>query len=85
VGTASDKLSYGENTAVWFEDRKRILDYIQYDRRFSALSFKDSLDEQGVIVDEDALVPLLTNMRSLSEKWRESIGKHGDLVFYVDN
>ena len=36
-----------------------LLDYIQSDGRFSALSFQDSLDEQGVIVDEDALVPLL--------------------------
>src|SRR5260370_39366013 len=41
VVTASDELSYDENTAVWFEDGKRVLDYIQYDRRFSALSFKD--------------------------------------------
>ena len=85
VGTASDELSYGENTAVWFEDGKRVLDYIQYDRRFRALSFKDSLEEQGVIVDDDALVPLLTNMQRLSEQWRESVGGHGELVFYVDN
>jgi len=55
------------------------------DRRFSALSFKDSLEEQGVIVDEDAVVPLLTNMQSLSEQWRESVGRHRELVFYVDN
>jgi hypothetical protein len=27
-----------------------------------------SLQEQGVIVDEDALVPLLSNMQSLSEQ-----------------
>ncbi len=31
VGTASDEHSYGENTAVWFEDGKKILDYIQAD------------------------------------------------------
>lgn len=85
VGTASDEHSYGENTAVWFEDGKKILDYIQSDRRFNALSFKGSLEEQGVIVDEDALFPLLANMQSLSEQWRESVGGHGELVFYVDN
>ena len=28
---------------------------------------------------------LLTNMQSLSEQWRESVGGHGELVFYVDN
>ena len=82
---ASDELSYRENTAVWFEDGKKILDYIQSDRRFNSLSFKDSLDEQGVTVDEDALFPLLANMQSLSEQWRESVGGHGELVFYVDN
>jgi hypothetical protein len=81
VSTASDELSYGENTAVWFEDGKKMLDYVQSDRRFNGLSFKDSLEEQGVIVDEDALFPLLANMRSLSEQWKESMGGHGELVF----
>jgi hypothetical protein len=85
VGTASDELSYGENTAVWLEDGKKILDYVQSDRRFSALSFKDSLKEQGVVVDEDTLFPLLAYMRSLSEQWRESVRGHWELVFYVDN
>jgi hypothetical protein len=85
VGIASDELSHGENTAVWFEDGTKILDYIQSDRRFNALSFKDSLEEQGMIVDEDTLFPLLANMQSLSEQWRDSVGGHGELVFYVDN
>jgi hypothetical protein len=62
-GYGKRRHSYGDNTLVWLENGKKFLDYIQFDRRFSALSFKDSLDEQGVIVDEDALVPLLTNMR----------------------
>src|SRR5260370_23271835 len=85
VGTASDELSYGENTAVWFEDGKRVLDYIQYDRRFRALSFKDSLEEQGVIEDDDALVPLLTNMQRLSEQWRETVGGNGGFGVYGVN
>src|SRR5258707_14125581 len=83
VSTASDELSYGENTAVWFEDGKRVLDYIQYDRRFRALSFKDSLEEQGVIVDDDALVPLLTNMQRLSDQWRGGRGGDRGLVVFV--
>jgi hypothetical protein len=56
------------NTSVWLENGKKFLDYLKSDRRFSALSLKDSLDEQGVFVDEDALVHLLTNMRTLSEQ-----------------
>src|SRR5260370_683725 len=56
VGTASDELSYGENTAVWFEDGKKVLDYIQYDPRFRALSFKDILEKHGGIVGDDASV-----------------------------
>src|SRR5258708_20538310 len=66
VGTASDELSYGENTAVWFEDGKRVLDYIQNDRPFRPFSFKDSLDEQGVIDDDDLLIPLPTTIHTFS-------------------
>lgn len=36
-------------------------------------------------MDEDVLVPLLANMQSLAEQWRESVGEHGEFVFYVDN
>jgi hypothetical protein len=85
VGTASDEYNYGDNTAVWFEDGSKLLDYIQSDKRFNAASFKDSLEEQGVHVEEDALVPLIANMQSLTEQWRESIAKHGEFIFYVDN
>jgi hypothetical protein len=85
VGTASDEHSYGDNTSVWFENGSQVLDYIRSDNRFNAESFKDSLEEQGILVGEDALVPLLTNMQSLSELWRESVRGHGELVFYVDN
>ena len=83
--TASDEHSYGDNTAVWFEDGGKILDYVRSDPRFTAESFKDSLEEQGVLVQRDALAPLLANMQSLSDEWRDSIGEHGELVFYVDN
>jgi hypothetical protein len=85
VGTASDEHNYGENTAVWFEDGGKVLDYLHSDPRFNAESFKDSLEEQGVLVERDALIPLVANMRRLSAKWRDSIGKHGELVFYIDN
>ena len=84
VGTASAEHSDG-NRSVWFENGRKVLDYIQSDNRCSAESFKDRLQEQGVLVNEDALIPLLTNMQSLSKQWRESVGKHGELVFYVDN
>jgi hypothetical protein len=42
VGTASDEHSYGDNTSVWFENGRKVLDYIQSDNRFNAESFKDS-------------------------------------------
>lgn len=84
VGTASDEYDYGDNTAVWIEDGNRVLDYIENDRRFKAESFKDSLEEQGMLINVDELAPLLGNMRSLAPQWRESIGPHGELVFYVD-
>lgn len=85
VGTASDEHIYGDNTAVWFESGSKVLDYVRSDDRFNPESFKDSLEEQGVFVERDALVPLLANMQILSNEWQDSIGEHGELVFYVDN
>ena len=87
VGTASDEHDYGDNTAVWFEDGNEVLDYIESDRRFNAESFKDSLEEQGVTIntrETDELAVLLHNMRTLASQWRNSIGEHGELVFYID-
>ena len=54
------------------------------DERFSAASVKDSMEEQGIVVHRDDLIRLIDNMRSLPKQWRRSIGKHGELLFYVD-
>lgn len=85
VGTASDEHEYGDNKAVWFEDGKKILDYLETDDRFNAASFTESLEEQGVTVNKNDLATLIGNMRSLPEQWRSSIGEHGELAFYVDS
>jgi len=42
------------------------------------------MEEQGVAVNGNDLITLIDNMRSLSKQWRSSIGKHGELVFYID-
>src|SRR5260370_27380444 len=70
VGTASDEHEYGDNKAVWLEDGKKVLDYMEADERFNAASFKDSMEEQGIAVHRDDLIPLIDNMRSLSKEWR---------------
>ncbi|MGD0466792.1 MAG: hypothetical protein ABSA54_00300 [Terriglobales bacterium] len=84
VGTASDEHEYGDNEAVWLEDGKKVLDYIEADERFNAASFKDSMEEQGVAISNNDLSTLIDNMRSLVKQWRSSIGEHGELVFYID-
>src|SRR5271163_2755385 len=84
VGTASDEHEYGDNKAVWLEDGTKILDYIEADEHLNAASFKDSLEEQGVVIDGDNLATLIDNMRSLAKQWRSSIGERGELVCYVD-
>jgi hypothetical protein len=48
-------------------------------------SFKRSLGKQGLLVEAGSLAPLLANMQSLSDDWRQSVGEHGGLMFYVDN
>jgi hypothetical protein len=84
VDTASDEHEYGENKTVWLEDGKKILDYIEADERFNAASFKDRMEEQGIAVNKNDLIALIDNMQSLSKQWRNSVGKHGELVFYID-
>jgi hypothetical protein len=84
VGTASDEHEYGDNKTVWLEDGKKVLDYMEADERFNAASFKDSLEEQGVVVNKNDLTTLTDNMRSLVKQWRSSIGERGELVFYID-
>ncbi len=84
VGTASDEHEYGDKKAVWLEDGNKVLHYIEADERFNAASFKDSMEEQGVAVNGNDLITLINNMRSLSKQWQSSIGKQGELVFYID-
>lgn len=84
VGTASDEHEYGDNKAVWLQDGKKVLDYIEADERFNSASFKDSMEEQGVVINKNGLSTLIDNMRSLAKQWRNSIGEHGELVFYID-
>jgi len=84
VGTASDEHEYGDNQVVWLENGRKVLDYMEADARFSANSFTASMEEQGIAVNKNSLIPLIDNMRSLSKQWRSSIGKHGELVFYID-
>jgi len=84
VGTASDEHEYGDNKAVWLEDGTKVLDYVEADERFNAASFKDSMEEQGVVIDKNDLTTLTDNMRNLAKQWRSSIGERGELVFYID-
>lgn len=84
VGTASDEHQYGDNLAVWLENGRKVLDSMEADDRFSAASFRDSMEERGIPVNKNDLIALIDNMRSLSKPWRRSIGKHGELVFYID-
>ena len=84
VGTASDEHEYGDKQAVWLENGWKVLDYMEADERFNAASFKDSLEEQGVVVNQSDLTVLIDNIRSLAKQWRSSIGEHGELVFYID-
>jgi hypothetical protein len=84
VGTACGEHEYGDNKAIWLEDGNRVLDYMEADERFNAASFKESMEEQGVVISKNNLTTLIDNMRSLVNQWRRSVGEHGELVFYID-
>ena len=53
VGTTSEEHEYGENQVVWLENGRKVLDYMEADERFSAASFKDSMEEQGIAVNRN--------------------------------
>ncbi|MFZ3265414.1 MAG: hypothetical protein WA172_15525 [Terriglobales bacterium] len=55
AGTASDEHEYGDNTAAWLEDGNKVLNYMEADERFNAASFKDSMEEQGIVINKDDL------------------------------
>ena len=84
VETASDEHESGDKRAGWLENGRKALDDMEADERFSAASFHDSMEEQGIAVNRNDLITLIDNMRSLSKQWRSSIRKHGELLFYVD-
>ena len=84
VGSASDEHGYGDKQVVWLENGRKVLEYMEADERFSAARFKDSMDEQGIAVNKTDLIALIGNMQSLSKQWRSSIGKHWELIFYID-
>jgi hypothetical protein len=68
VGTASDEHEYGDNKEVWLEDGKKLLDYMEADERFNAAGFKDTLEEQGIVINQNDLSTLIDNMRSLAKQ-----------------
>jgi len=84
VGTASEEHEYGHKQTVWLENGRKVLDYMETDERFSADSLKDGMEEQGIAANKNDLMALLDNIRSLSKQWRSSLGKHGELLFYID-
>ena len=77
VGTASDEHEYGDKQALWLENGRKVLDYMAADERFSAASFKDSMEEQGIVINKTDLISLIDNMRTLAKQWPSSIGEHG--------
>jgi hypothetical protein len=77
-------IRFARARSLWLENGRKVLDYMEADERFSAASFHDSMEEQGIAVNRNDLITLIDNMRSLSKQWRSSIGKHGELVFYID-
>ena len=83
VATEYDEGEYGELTAVWFENGKGLLDYIESNPNFNPLSLHETLSNNGYEIEEKALGALMHNMKNLVPVWRKSLHE-GALRFYVD-
>jgi hypothetical protein len=46
---------YGDKKAVGVEDGTKVLDYIEPDEGSNSASFKDGVEEQGVVINKNAL------------------------------
>jgi hypothetical protein len=84
VGTASDEHEYGDKQAVWLKNGRKVLDYMEADERFNAASFKDSMEEQGIAVDKNDLISLITICGACRNNGGVPSEKHGELLFYID-
>ncbi len=82
--TLCSETDYGDKTAIWIQDGKRLLDFIGYDPDFNAESLMKSLQDENVEVNASDLGFLIHNMQSLARDWRSSINNAGELRFYVD-
>jgi hypothetical protein len=85
AGTLCSETDYGNVTAIWIQDGKKLLDLIRSAPDFTAESLAKSLKDSGVEVDIDDLASLISNMRVLADSWYSSIDNWGELTFYVDN
>ena len=83
VGTKSEAYEYGDKTAVWIGDGRKLLDLIGSKRRFSAGRVVRWL---GLHHDRHRsdLRSLVSNMRALATAWQNSVDSNGALTFYVD-
>ncbi len=84
VDTPCSETDYGEETVIWIQDGKKLLDFIANDPDCNAASLQKSLEEANVEVNVLDLTALINNMRYLAASWRSSIGSAGEIRFYVD-
>jgi len=82
--TLCSENDYGDKTAIWIQDGKKLLDIIESDPDFTAESLQKSLEDAGVDVNPGDLASLISNMCNLAASWRSSINNEGELRFYVD-
>jgi hypothetical protein len=74
VGTESDEHEYGNKQALWLENGRKVLDYMEAEEHFSEASSRTVWKDIGIAVNRDDLISLIDNMRSLSKQWRGSVG-----------
>ena len=63
-----DDHEYADNLVGWLENGRKALDYMGADERFTAASFGNSMEEQGIAVNRNDLIALIDNMQSLSKQ-----------------
>ena len=82
--TLCSETDYGDKTAIWIQDGKKLLDIIESGPDFTPESLQKSLKDTGVKVNAGDLKSLISNMHNLAASWRKSIDNAGELRFYAD-
>ncbi len=80
IGETAIQNTYGYLEVIWIADGRPFLRFLQNEDKFNILRYREFFPDE----DEAGLQSLISNIRNMAEKWKESLDEDGSLRFYID-